>query len=107
MIRHIVLWKLLSREEADKQQCFQRIKAEFEGMRGKIPGMLSVSVECGINPNGYDVCLYCEFDSFAHVKAYLQNPRHLKALAYVNTIILEKAVSDTVIMHDTLQEGEK
>ena len=57
MVRHIVLWNL---HEENKEENAAAIKATLEDLNGKIPGLRFLQV--GRCYNGYDLCLYSEFD---------------------------------------------
>ncbi len=64
MVRHIVLWNL---HEENKEENAAAIKAALEDLNGKIPGLRFLQV--GRCYNGYDLCLYSEFDSRAKDRA--------------------------------------
>lgn len=47
MIKHIVMWKLAGSTELWCSQAAQRVKAAFEGLRGRILGMSSLKGMAG------------------------------------------------------------
>jgi quinol monooxygenase YgiN len=80
MIRHIVMWKLRG-ETAELQQAARaRVKAAFEGLRGKIPGMRTIEIGSDVSGVDYacDVVLFSEFESREALAAYAQHPLHLQ-----------------------------
>jgi hypothetical protein len=60
MVRHIVMWDLLGESPGQKREVATLVKDLFEGLRGKVPGLLHVEV--GIDTSGVeyacDVVLY-------------------------------------------------
>lgn len=80
MIRHIVMWDLRGDTAAEKALGIRRIKAGFESLRGRIPGLLHL--EIGVDASGVDyacdVVLYTEFSSRAALDAYGSHPAHLR-----------------------------
>ena len=61
MVRHIVLWRLKSKSDAD----FQAIRAALEGQAGRIPGLRRVEVGRCFNQGrrAVDFALVCDFES--------------------------------------------
>src|SRR6185503_9590366 len=66
MVRHIVMWRLKKElSDAEKERAYERIKAGFEALPGKIPGLLKMEIGLDFNqgPDASDLVLYSEFDS--------------------------------------------
>ena len=80
MIKHIVMWNLKGDTPDEKATSISRLKAAFEGLVGKIPGLLHM--EIGVDMSGVDyacdVVLYSEFDSPDALAAYASHPEHLR-----------------------------
>lgn len=80
MVKHIVMWNILGSAEEGKAASIERVRAAFETLRGKIPGLLHIEV--GVDHSGVDyacdVVLYAEFDSQAALDAYAGHPEHLR-----------------------------
>ena len=89
MVRHIVLWNL---HEENKEENAAAIKAALEDLNGKIPGLLFLQV--GRCYNGYDLCLYSEFDSREAAAAYRDNPLHKAAQKIVHAAMKERVAAD-------------
>lgn len=88
MVKHIVMYKLKNKADADEM-----IK-RFLSMRGKIEVLRSLyagknEVE---SARAYDVALVCEFDSLKDLDIYASHPVHVPVKEYVHSII-EKAHS--------------
>jgi hypothetical protein len=83
MIKHIVMWNLKGDTPAEKAHGVSRLKAAFEGLVGKIPGLMHIEV--GVDMSGVDyacdVVLYSEFDSHASLTAYAVHAEHLRVKA--------------------------
>ena len=80
MVKHIILWRLrddLAPEE--KQRVKQDIKAGLEGLAGRIPGLLSISVivDGRLDSSNADIMLDSTFTDEASLKAYAVHPEHV------------------------------
>lgn len=81
MVKHIILWTLnpeLSEEE--KNNVKQDIKAGLEGLKGKVPGLLDVTVNIDgrLASSNCDVMLDSTLESEAALKAYAVHPAHVE-----------------------------
>jgi quinol monooxygenase YgiN len=80
MIKHIVMWNVRGDTPAQKAQSIALLQRAFEGLRGRIPGLLRLEV--GVDSSGVDyacdVVLYTEFESQAALDAYGSHPEHLR-----------------------------
>lgn len=80
MLKHIVMWNIQGGPDEAKAAAIARVKAAFETLRGKIPGLLHI--EIGVDRSGVDyacdVVLYSEFESQAALEAYATHPEHLR-----------------------------
>ncbi len=80
MIKHIVMWNLQGETPAAKAQAIATLKASFESLRGRVPGLRHL--EIGVDSSGVDyacdVVLYSEFESQAALDAYASHPEHLR-----------------------------
>jgi heme-degrading monooxygenase HmoA len=80
MIKHIVMWNVKGDSPEDKADVAMRLKTAFEGLMGKIPGLLHMEVGVDVSRVDYacDVVLYSEFDSHESLAAYAQHAEHLR-----------------------------
>ncbi len=80
MIKHIVMWNVRGDTPAQKARGIEQLQRAFEGLRGRIPGLLRLEV--GVDGSGVDyacdVVLYTEFESQAALDAYAGHPEHLR-----------------------------
>ncbi len=80
MLKHIVMWNVRGDDAATRAQNLALLKAEFESLRGRVPGLLHLEV--GVDESGVDyacdVVLYTEFDSREALAAYAEHPEHLR-----------------------------
>lgn len=98
MVKHIVFWNL--KEEAEqglKVANALKIKEGLEGLVGVVPGLLKAEVGIGIPENGWDLCLYSEFDSKEHLAAYRKHPAHKKVQEFVHQVITGRAACDYIV----------
>ena len=79
MIKHIVMWNLSGETAEAKNQAANHVKARFESLAGRIPGLLHIEIGIDVSKASYacDVVLYSEFDSQASLAAYADHPAHL------------------------------
>ena len=76
MVKHIILWKL--KAEHNNTEVKKGIKQNLEGLLGKIPGLLEISVQTeGLASSNADVMLYSVFEDEASLKGYATHPEHV------------------------------
>jgi hypothetical protein len=80
MIRHIVMWNVRGDTPAEKARGIAQLQRSFEGLRGRIPGLLHLEIGVDVSRVDYacDVVLYSEFESQAALDAYGTHPEHLR-----------------------------
>ena len=77
MVKHIILWQL-KEDVADKAAVKAGIKEGLEGLRGQIPGLLSIAVHTeGLPTSNADVMLDSSFEDEAALAAYALHPAHV------------------------------
>ncbi len=89
MVCHIVMWNL---KEENKEANALEIKRALENLNGQIPGMLKLTVNRGYN--GFDLCLYSEFETREDVLSYRDNPLHKACQQIVHAAMTERVVCD-------------
>ena len=76
MVKHIILWKL--KDEYNNSDIKQGIKDGLEGLHGKIPGLVEISVQTSsLVSSNADVMLYSVFEDEASLKGYATHPDHV------------------------------
>jgi len=84
LVKHIILWEL--KEEFNNEKIKQDIKENLEGLMGKIPGLLNMSVVIEKLPSSNaDVMLDSAFSDEAALKAYAT---HLEHVAVADNFVL-------------------
>lgn len=80
VIKHIVMWNVSGDDAGARARNIAVLKAEFESLRGRVPGLLHLEVGVDESRIDYacDVVLYTEFASREALAAYAQNPEHLR-----------------------------
>jgi hypothetical protein len=98
MVKHVVFFRLADMAEGKtKLENAQIIKQGLLSLLDKVPVLRSEKV--GINiPNAtktdYDICLECEFDTWADVDTYQNHPEHLKVAGYIAKCRTARAAVD-------------
>ena len=79
-VKHIVMWNVRAADAAERARHIALLKAEFESLRGCIPGLLQLEVGVDDSRIDYacDVVLYSEFVSRDALAAYATHPEHLR-----------------------------
>ena len=76
MVKHIILWQLKPEHNNDTVKA--KIKNGLEGLAGKIPGLIEISVQAvGLASSNADVMLYSVFKDEASLKGYATHPEHV------------------------------
>ncbi|MBL0943342.1 MAG: Dabb family protein [Hydrogenophaga sp.] len=80
LVKHIVMWNILGASPEEKLRNTERLKAAFEGLRGRIPGLRTLEIGVDFSRVDYacDVVLYSEFDSAQALTDYASHPEHLR-----------------------------
>lgn len=88
MVEHIVLFWL--KDKAD----VERSAALLNGMRGKIPGLVSINAAPDFvhSPRSCDLCLTTRFETREALEAYRTHPVHLPVQAHMHAV-MERSVS--------------
>ena len=94
MIRHIVMWKFKEGTQEQARQFLEGLKS----LQGQIPQLkaMEIGVSCS-EENEFDAVLTADFDSMEDLKAYQQDPRHLRVSALCKAIRLERAAVDFTV----------
>ncbi|WP_426622916.1 Dabb family protein [Leifsonia sp. McL0607] len=94
-LRHVVMWKLASTDEAERAGQAVRIKAGLESLPAAIPEILRFEV--GINSlpvNEFDVVLVSDFADEAALQRYVAHPEHEKVASYIRSVVSGRAAVD-------------
>lgn len=99
MIRHIVMWNVRGDTPAEKAHGIAQLRRSFEGLRGRIPGLLHLEIGVDISRVDYacDVVLYSEFESQAALDAYGTHPEHLRVKDEVAELRIARHQVDYVV----------
>ena len=91
MIKHIVLWELEDKTQADANAA--KMKEQLEALVGQAPGLLSAHVSRSFA--GYDVALIAELESREALEAYQKNAYHVeKVKPYIHAVRSGSATVD-------------
>ncbi|MCQ2538875.1 MAG: Dabb family protein [Acetatifactor sp.] len=79
MVKHVILWKLKEElTEEEKVAIKAGIKEGLEGLKGKIPGLLEITVYTeGLASSNADLMLDSAFESEEALKNYAVHPEHV------------------------------
>ena len=79
-VRHIVMWRVRGDTPQERAAACHKVKAAFDGLRGRIDGMTHIEVGIDVSDVDYacDVVLLSEFRSMNDLKSYTAHPEHLR-----------------------------
>ena len=79
MVKHIILWQLKDEyTEEQKKEIRAGIKEGLEGLKGKVPGLLEVSVRTEfLTSSNADVMLDTTLQDAEALKGYAVHPAHV------------------------------
>jgi hypothetical protein len=88
MIKHIVMWNLRGDTREARRAAASRLRASFESLRGRIPGLTHLEIGVDLSAVDYacDVVLYAEFEDRLALEAYASHPEHLRVKAEVGDL---------------------
>lgn len=98
-IRHIVSWGLAATDPAEKADQAARIAASLEALAGVIPGISCIRVgsDLGSTSGNWDLVLVSEHDDEAALAAYQVHPEHVRAAAYIKSVVSTRSCVDYLL----------
>jgi quinol monooxygenase YgiN len=80
MMTHVVMWRVATDSQKEKQAIAKQIKASLESLDGRVPGLLKVEVGCDESEvdASFDVVLISQFADEAALRCYATHPEHLR-----------------------------
>ena len=79
MVRHVIVWTLKDEySDSEKKEIKQGIREGLEGLKGQIPGLVSIRVVTeGLESSNTDLMLDSLFEDEAALKGYSTHPAHV------------------------------
>ena len=101
-IKHIVMWKVRGDDTPTRERNLELLKAEFESLRGRIPGLLQLEVGIDESRIDYacDVVLYTEFVSREALRGYADHPEHLRVRSMLGDLRTARHQVDYEVHHE-------
>ncbi|MGH1524251.1 Dabb family protein [Leifsonia sp. L25] len=94
-LRHVVMWKLASTEEAERADQAARVKAGLESLPAVVPEILRFEVGLNSLPaNEFDIVLVSDFEDEAALQRYVEHPEHEKVASYIRSVVSGRASVD-------------
>ena len=94
MVKHIILWKLRP-DVAEPNAAKSEAKSRLESLVGKIPGLISLTVQTnGLPTSTADMMLDSTFTDAAALDVYRDHPLHLEAAGFVSSVVAVRICLD-------------
>lgn len=80
MVKHIILWNLKDEFSTEEKETIKEgIKSGLEGLKGKVPGLLEITVHTnGLPSSNADLMLDSVFENEEALKGYAVHPAHVE-----------------------------
>lgn len=80
IVRHIVMWNVRGDTREERAASIALVREKFEGLRGRVPGLLSLEIGADISRISYacDIVLVTDFKDQDALSAYASDPLHLE-----------------------------
>jgi hypothetical protein len=97
-IRHVVMWRLATTDDAERAEQAATIKAKLESLPPLVPQLQRLEVGVNALPSGdFDVVLISDFAGEEALQGYQQHPEHEKVAAYIRSVVGGRAAVDFVV----------
>ena len=109
MIKHIVMWSVQGEDAATRLRNLALLKAEFESLRGRVPGLLHLEIGVDESRIDYacDVVLYSEFASREALAVYAEHPEHLRVKRALGNLRTARHQVDYAVEHALDHEPDR
>lgn len=96
MIRHIVAFQLAAQDPRARAAAIDGIRSRLEPLAASIPGVISLELgtDSGVVPSHWPLVLISEHDDLEALQQYQVHPEHVAAIAWINTVVSDRAVVD-------------
>ena len=96
MIRHVLTWKLLAEDSAERSMAFAELAEGFGALPKLIPEikMLQIGRDIEETDGNWNVALVIDFATTADLAVYQQHPEHVKVKQIVRRVTGERTCVD-------------
>jgi hypothetical protein len=93
MIKHIVMWKFKETVSVVERQ---EMKQQLLALQGRVSCLTAIEVGMDFSKkeSSMDMVLCSEFQTKADLQAYAMHPEHLKVVAFVQPLVIDRTVVD-------------
>jgi hypothetical protein len=97
-IRHVVMWRLATTDDAERVERAATIKAKLESLPPLVPQLQRLEVGVNTLPSGdFDVVLISDFADEEALQGYQEHPEHESVAAYIRSVVGGRAAVDFVV----------
>lgn len=93
-IRHVVSFRLAAESETVRAEQARQIVERVKALKGVVPAIDAVSAGRGTTDGNWDLALVVDVADREALHAYATHPVHQELLAYVKSVMAERAAVD-------------
>jgi hypothetical protein len=91
----MVAWKLTTDDATERAEQAGRIRRDLLALRDVVPGIVDITVGPDVvGGSNWDLAIVADFTDVAALEGYQVHPAHLEIVAYVRSVVSERAAVD-------------
>ncbi len=99
MIQHVVMWRLIDLDDAERAAALERFGTELQALVGVVPGLLSVALTPDVRDaeSNFDVALISIHESREALATYQSHPEHVAIGTWWGLLVAQRGAVDSEI----------
>ncbi|MCF8546537.1 MAG: Dabb family protein [Microbacteriaceae bacterium] len=99
MIQHVVMWRLIDLDDAERAAALKRFGTELQALVGVVPGLLSVALTPDVRDaeSNFDVALISIHESREALATYQSHPEHVAIGTWWGLLVAQRGAVDSEI----------
>lgn len=99
MIQHVVMWRLIDLDVAERATALERFGTELQALVGVVPGLVSVALTPDVRDaeSNFDVALISIHKSREALATYQSHPEHVAIGTWWGLLVAQRGAVDSEI----------
>jgi hypothetical protein len=99
VIQHVVMWRLIDLDDAERAAALERFGTELQALVGVVPGLLSVALTPDVRDaeSNFDVALISIHESREALATYQSHPEHVAIGTWWGLLVAQRGAVDSEI----------